>query len=50
MYCVKCKKKTNTTNEKLVTTSNNRQMKRGNCSVCGTTKHNLLNLLKVEVY
>ena len=38
MYCVKCKKKTNTTNEKLVTTSNNRTMKRGNCSVCGTTK------------
>ena len=38
MYCVKCKKKTNTTNEKLVTTSNNKQMKRGNCSVCGTTK------------
>ena len=38
MYCVKCRKKTNTTNEKLVTTSNNRTMKRGNCSVCGTTK------------
>ena len=38
MYCVKCKKKTNTTSEKLVTTSNNRTMKRGNCSVCGTTK------------
>ena len=38
MYCVKCKKKTNTTNEKLVATSNNRTMKRGNCSVCGTTK------------
>ena len=38
MYCVKCKKKTETTNEKLVTTSNNRTMKRGKCSVCGTTK------------
>ena len=38
MYCVKCKKKTNTTSEKLITTSNNRTMKRGNCSVCGTTK------------
>ena len=38
MYCVKCKKKTETTSEKLVTTSNNRTMKRGNCSVCGTTK------------
>ena len=38
MYCVKCRKKTETTSEKLVTTSNNRTMKRGNCSVCGTTK------------
>ena len=38
MYCVKCRKKTNTTNEKLVTTSNNRTMKRGKCSVCGTSK------------
>ena len=38
MYCVKCRKKTNTTSEKLVTTTNNRTMKRGKCSVCGTTK------------
>ena len=38
MYCVKCKKKTETTNEKLVTTSNNRTMKRGSCAQCGTTK------------
>ena len=38
MYCVKCKKKTNTTSEKLVTTTNNRTMKRGSCAVCGTTK------------
>ena len=38
MYCVRCKKKTNTTNEKTVITSNNRTMKRGKCSVCGTTK------------
>ena len=38
MYCVKCKKKTETTNEKLVTTSNNRTMKRGSCVQCGTTK------------
>ena len=38
MYCVKCKKKTETTNEHLTTTSNNRQMKRGICARCGTTK------------
>ena len=38
MYCVRCKKKTETTNEQLVTTPNNRQMKRGKCAVCGTTK------------
>ena len=29
MYCVKCKKKTETTNEQIATTSNNRQMKTG---------------------
>ena len=38
MYCVKCKKKTETTNEQMVTTSNNRRMKRGKCVQCGTTK------------
>ena len=38
MYCVRCKKKTKTTREQIVTTSNNRQMKRGPCAICGTTK------------
>ena len=38
MYCVRCKKKTETTNEQLATTSNNRSMKRGKCAICGTTK------------
>ena len=38
MYCVKCRKKTETTSEKLVTTSNNRTMKKGSCAHCGTTK------------
>ena len=38
MYCVRCKKNTKTTNEQIVTTSNNRQMKRGKCAICGTTK------------
>ena len=39
MYCVRCKKKTKTTSDlQIVTTSNNRQMKRGSCAICGTTK------------
>ena len=38
MYCVKCKKRTNTTNERVTTTKNNRHMKRGTCVVCRTTK------------
>ena len=38
MYCVKCKKRTDTTNERVTTTKNNRHMKRGICSICGTTK------------
>ena len=38
MYCVRCKTKTETKNEKLVTTTNNRTMKRGKCARCGTTK------------
>ena len=33
MYCVRCKKKTETTNEQLATTSNNRSMKRGKCAM-----------------
>ena len=38
MYCVKCKKRTDTTNERITTTKNNRHMKRGTCVICGTTK------------
>ena len=38
MYCVRCKKRTNTDNEQFTTSKNNRHMKRGTCSVCGTTK------------
>ena len=48
MYCVRCKKKTETTNEQLVTTSNNRQMKRGKCAVCGTTKTQFVKSAKGE--
>ena len=38
MYCVKCKKQTNTTKEQITQSKNNRHMKRGTCVVCGTTK------------
>ena len=38
MYCVKSKKRTETTNERTTKTKNNRHQKRGTCIVCGTTK------------
>ena len=41
MYCVKCKKRTDTTNERITMTKNNKHMKRGTCVVCGTTKTQL---------
>ena len=47
MYCVKCKKTTNTSNEQLTTTKNNRRMKRGTCVYVEQLKHSLLNLQKV---
>ena len=36
MYCVKCKKATDTSNVQFV--KNGRNMKRGMCVICGTTK------------
>ena len=38
MYCVKCKKTTDTSNKLVIETKNNRRMKRGTCVVCGKTK------------
>ena len=38
MYCVKCKKVSDTSNELVIETKNNRRMKRGTCVVCGKTK------------
>ena len=38
MYCVKCKKKTETHDFNRVTTKNNRSMLKGVCSVCGKNK------------
>jgi Domain of unknown function (DUF5679)/Phospholipase A2-like domain len=38
MYCVKCKKKTDTLDIVQVTTKNNRSMIKGICSICGKNK------------
>ena len=38
MYCIKCKKTTDTSNEQLTVSKNGRNMKRGTCVICGTTK------------
>ena len=38
MYCVKCKKHTDTINIQPFTASNGRSMQRGICSVCGKRK------------
>lgn len=38
MYCVKCRKVTDTINITNKISKNNRNMKQGNCSLCGTKK------------
>ena len=42
MYCVKCKKKTNTLNIIQVLSKNNRQMIKGTCDVCGRNKSSFI--------
>ena len=49
MYCVKCKKRTDTTNERVTTTKNNRHMKRGVCVICGTTKNAVYQITKRRI-
>ena len=39
MYCVKCKRNTDTLNLHHAVSKNNRNMLKGTCSVCGTTKN-----------
>ena len=39
MYCLKCKKKTQTKNQTEVTTKNGRRMLKGNCKICNTKKN-----------
>ena len=38
MYCVKCKKATDTSGVQFAVSKNGRNMKRGMCIICGTTK------------
>ena len=38
MYCVKCKRSTETSAEENTVSKNGRNMKRGKCAVCGTNK------------
>ena len=50
MYCVRCKKRTDTSNEQFTTSLNNRRMKRGKCAVCGTKKRSSLNPVKEDLF
>ena len=38
MYCIKCKKVTDTSNVQYASSKNGRNMKQGKCVTCGTTK------------
>ena len=38
MYCVKCKNTTDISDVQVVVSKNGRNMKRGTCVICGTTK------------
>ena len=38
MYCVKCKRTIDTSGIEFVVIGNGRNMKRGTCVICGTTK------------
>ena len=43
MYCVKCRKATDTSNVEFTVSKNGRNMKRAKCVMCGTTKIPVLN-------
>lgn len=38
MYCLKCKKNTETNNVEIVVTKNSRKMEKGRCRICNTVK------------
>ena len=47
MFCVRCKKVTETSDIQNVISKNGRNMKRGKCVVCGITKTQFVKLLRV---
>ena len=47
MHCVKCKKRTETTNERTTKTKNNRHQKRGTCILAERLKRSLLKRQRV---
>lgn len=42
LYCVKCKKKTDTMDSHISTTINNRKIKKGKCKICGISKSSFI--------
>ena len=46
MYCVKCKKATDTSNIQYAVSKNGRNMKRGKFVICGTTKMQFIKVQK----
>lgn len=46
MYCLKCKKHTNTKNESKIKTKNNKLMLKGQCMVCGKGKAQFIKIGK----
>ena len=46
MYCVKCKKATETSNVQFAVSKSGRNMKRGTCIICGTTKTQFIKATK----
>ena len=46
MYCVKCKQITDTSNEQFTVSKNKRNMKRGTCVICRTTKRQFIKTQK----
>ena len=51
IYCVKCRRVTETEHIAIAMSKNDRQMRRGQCITCRKKRHNLLkNELLVEVF
>ena len=46
MYCVKCKKATDISNEQFTVSKKGKNMKRGTCVICGTTKTQFIKVQK----